>query len=81
MCSGICCLGVKIMPSMTTVFALFGKLCIAGSFKIVYLISSEIFATSVRNSALGIASALARVGAIMSPFIVMLGTKHDCGAL
>ena len=43
----------------------------------IYLISSEIFATSIRNSAIGMVSAIARVGSIMSPFIVMLGeTSH-----
>ena len=41
--------------------------------QVVYIISSEIFATTIRNSALGLASALARVGAIMAPFVVMLG--------
>ena len=41
--------------------------------QVVYIISSEIFATTIRNSALGLASALARVGAILAPFVVMLG--------
>jgi len=72
--AGTFCLGIKIMPeSMTTLLALCGKLCIAAAFNVVYIISSEIFATTIRNSALGLASALARVGAIMAPFVVMLG--------
>ena len=48
-------------------------MCIAASFKCAYILSGEIFATSIRNSAMGLVSGMARVGAIMSPFIVMLG--------
>ena len=59
--------------SWTTFLALLGKLCIAGAFTVVYIISGEVFATSIRNSALGVVSAIARVGAMVAPFIVMLG--------
>ena len=48
-------------------------MCIAASFKVAYILSGEVFATSIRNSALGLVSGLARVGAILSPFIVMAG--------
>ena len=71
--SGLFCLGIRFMPSLTAVLALLGKLCIAGAFTVVYIISGEVFATSIRNSALGVVSAIARVGAIVAPFIVMLG--------
>jgi len=74
MLGGVFCVSIKIMSgSITTLLALCGKMCIAGAFKVVYISSSEIFATSIRNSALGIMSALARVGAILAPFIVMMG--------
>ena len=59
--------------SWTTFLALLGKLCIAGAFTVVYIISGEVFATSIRNSALGVVSAIARVGAMVAPFVVMLG--------
>ena len=48
-------------------------MCIAASFKISYIISGEIFPTSIRTSAMGMVSAMARVGSILSPFIVMVG--------
>ena len=72
--AGIFCLGIRLLSGgVATVLALLGKLCISGAFTVVYIISSEVFATSIRNSALGIVSAIARVGAMVAPFIVMLG--------
>jgi len=77
MASGVSCLVIQIfaasLGSMATSFALLGKMCIAASFKAAYILSGEIFATSIRNSAMGLVSGLARVGAILSPFIVMAG--------
>ena len=45
--------------------------------QVVYIISGEIFATSLRNSALGVSSAIARVGAMTAPFMVMLGEQSQ----
>eukprot|EP00092_Neocalanus_flemingeri_P021469 GFUD01023281.1.p1 GENE.GFUD01023281.1~~GFUD01023281.1.p1 ORF type:complete len:485 (-),score=105.58 GFUD01023281.1:42-1496(-) len=64
---------VKLLPSVGPFLALLGKMCIAASFKTSYIISGEIFPTSIRTSAMGMVSAMARVGSILSPFIVMLG--------
>merc|ERR1719347_1538996 len=50
-----------------------GKMCIAASFKIAYIISGEILPTSIRTSGMGMMSAMARVGSTLSPFIVMIG--------
>ena len=72
--SGLFCLGIRFLShSVTAVLALLGKLCIAGAFTVVYIVSGEVFATSIRNSALGVVSAIARVGAMVAPFIVGLG--------
>ena len=76
--SGASCLVIQIfsgslLGSVATYFALMGKMCIAASFKAAYILSGEVFATSIRNSAMGLVSGLARVGAILSPFIVMAG--------
>ena len=72
--TGVLCLAIRFVPSTwTPYFGLCGKLCVAGAFKTIYIISSEIFSTSIRNSAIGIVSAISRVGSIMAPFIVMLG--------
>jgi len=78
--SGISCLAIQGFhggtlghQAIATSLALFGKMGIAASFKVTYLLSSEVFATSIRNSAMGLVSGWARVGAILSPFIVMVG--------
>ena len=77
--SGLGCLAIQIVhgsganEAFATAFALLGKMCIAASFKISYLLSGEVFATSIRNSAMGLVSGVARIGAILAPFIVMAG--------
>ena len=73
--SGLSCLSLQLLSDKpgVTVLALFGKMCISASFKSVYIHSNELFSTSIRNSAMGLVSAQARVGAILSPFIVMAG--------
>jgi len=76
--SGLSCLAIQVftgssLSSMATSLALFGKMCIAASFKVAYILSGEVFATSIRNSAMGLVSGFARVGSILSPFIVMAG--------
>jgi len=76
--SGVSCLTIQYLQGdrlkhLSSSFALLGKMCIAASFKTAYILSGEIFATTIRNSAMGLVSGMARVGAILSPFIVMMG--------
>ncbi len=77
LCSGgIALLGIIIasdFPGIVNALALFGKLCIAASFSVAYIHSSEIFSTSIRNSAMGVVAVAARVGGILSPFLASLG--------
>ena len=49
--------------------AMMGKLGIAGAFATLYIFSSEIFPTVVRNSGIGASSLCARVGGILAPYI------------
>jgi len=78
---GASCLLIQIIsgiaPTIVTSCALFGKLCLAASFAVVYIHSGEIFPTTIRNSAMGIVSVAARVGGILAPFIVLLGDYVD----
>eukprot|EP00092_Neocalanus_flemingeri_P011334 GFUD01012213.1.p1 GENE.GFUD01012213.1~~GFUD01012213.1.p1 ORF type:complete len:487 (-),score=98.48 GFUD01012213.1:68-1528(-) len=78
MVSGCSCLVIHIFSGsvlgfLETSFALFGKMCITASFNVAYIFSGEVFATSIRNSSMGIVSGMGRVGAILSPYIVMAG--------
>uniref|UniRef100_A0A667WFU3 Major facilitator superfamily (MFS) profile domain-containing protein n=1 Tax=Myripristis murdjan TaxID=586833 RepID=A0A667WFU3_9TELE len=61
------------MPVMSQVFALLGKLGVSGAYSSIYLIATELFPTVVRNMGLGVASTAARVGSIISPYVVYLG--------
>ena len=77
---GLCCLCTTFVPAsfpvIITVFAMLGKLCISGSFAVIYVFSAELFPTVVRNLGVGSGSMCARVGSLTSPFIMMLVTLH-----
>ncbi len=46
--------------------ALFCKLCISASFSVIYIHSSEVFPTSIRNTGVGLVSVAARWANIIS---------------
>ena len=45
---------------------------VAGAFDVLYILSSELFPTVVRNVGLGTCSACARAGSMLSPYIAQL---------
>ncbi|XP_077990549.1 organic cation transporter protein-like [Glandiceps talaboti] len=49
-----------------------GKFFAAGAFAIVYIFTAEIFPTTVRNAGMGMASTAARIGSIISPYVMLL---------
>lgn len=56
-----------------SITALIGRFCISASFAVIYVYSSELYPTVVRNAGMGISSLSARIGGIVAPFIVLLG--------
>ena len=54
---------------LVNALALFCKLCIAASFSVAYIHSSEIFPTTIRNGGMGIVSVAARIGGVVAPFL------------
>ena len=56
-----------------SVIALFGKCANAGAFYVMFIHTVEIYPTTVRNSCTSVGSAIGRVGALISPYIVYLG--------
>ncbi|XP_022095364.1 organic cation transporter protein-like [Acanthaster planci] len=60
------------LGTLTLAIAMIGKLCISGSYAIVYLYAIEIFPTPVRNAGVGGGAMLSRIGSISSPYILLL---------
>ncbi|XP_070542002.1 organic cation transporter protein-like [Ptychodera flava] len=67
--------GTDLTPLIVTV-AMIGKFGIAGSFAIVFLYSTELFPTVIRNLGVGVSSFSSRVGGILAPLTMFLGNIH-----
>ena len=61
---------------MRITFAMIGKMCISGSFAIIYLYSAELFPTCVRSIGIGTGSTCARIGGLIAPFLAELVSKN-----
>ncbi|XP_023224754.1 organic cation transporter protein-like isoform X2 [Centruroides sculpturatus] len=75
---GICCLTTPFIPKIYgTIMAILGKAAIGASFSIIYIYSSEIYPTVLRNTGLGMSSMCARLGGIVAPFIAGMRQFHS----
>ncbi|XP_076153292.1 solute carrier family 22 member 4-like [Alosa pseudoharengus] len=63
----------KGLPEVAILLEMVGKFAITTAFCVVYAVTSELFPTVVRSMAMGTCSMAARIGAILSPFIIYLG--------
>ncbi|KAH9492222.1 hypothetical protein Btru_029262 [Bulinus truncatus] len=83
--SGVACLccvvSILFVPQdhqwLTIALAMIGKFGAAGSFGTIYMYSSELFPTIIRNSALGASSSWARVGAMLAPYVAAEGANTN----
>ncbi|KAK1418054.1 hypothetical protein QVD17_27191 [Tagetes erecta] len=60
----------KVVRMGCGVLGIFGM---AGTYNLLFIYAMELFPTVVRNAALGCATQAAQLGAIMAPFVVVLG--------
>lgn len=75
--SGLSCLLAVAVPEdltgLITALAIIGRFFGSASFSNIYLYSTELYPTTVRNMALGVCSTFSRIGGIVVPFVVALG--------
>uniref|UniRef100_A0A4W5N221 Solute carrier family 22 member 4 n=1 Tax=Hucho hucho TaxID=62062 RepID=A0A4W5N221_9TELE len=64
------------LPGVAIFLEMVGKFGITAAFCVVYAVTSELFPTVVRNMAMGTCSMAARIGNIISPFIIYLGNYY-----
>ncbi|KXJ22238.1 Organic cation transporter 1 [Exaiptasia diaphana] len=66
-------------PMATTALTLIGFIAVDSNWFGVYVITSEIFPTVVRNTGQGVGSATARFGALLAPYISMMSQLPGLG--
>ncbi|XP_074528687.1 solute carrier family 22 member 4-like [Halichoeres trimaculatus] len=80
MLGGIMILCVNIipigLPAVSVSLEMLGKFGMTSAFCIVYAVTSEHFPTFIRNTAMGCCSMAARIGTIISPFVIYLGRYY-----
>ena len=74
--AGLSCVCAGFVPMsyywLRLCLALVGKMGASAGFAVVFVYSAELFPTPVRNSAIGLCSTLARIGALLAPVIASL---------
>ncbi|EDW79680.1 uncharacterized protein Dwil_GK17890 [Drosophila willistoni] len=71
--------GYITMGANWLIIALFlmGKLGITSSFAVVYTYTAEMMPTVIRSGGVGVMSTFARCGAMLAPFVPLLGTLYE----
>lgn len=64
----------KVLRVLCSVIGIFGM---AGSYNLIYIYTSELFPTVVRNAALGLTTQMAGIGSIIAPTVVVLGRYYS----
>ncbi|XP_064593201.1 solute carrier family 22 member 6-A-like [Zonotrichia leucophrys gambelii] len=60
------------LQTLRTALAVIGKGCLSASFNCVFLYTTELYPTPIRQTGLGFGSTMARVGGIVAPLVKMM---------
>uniref|UniRef100_A0A8C3WYY7 Solute carrier family 22 member 8 n=1 Tax=Catagonus wagneri TaxID=51154 RepID=A0A8C3WYY7_9CETA len=75
--AGGCILALIFVPldllTLRTVLAVFGKGCLSGSFSCLFLYTSELYPTVIRQTGMGASNVWARVGSMTAPLVKITG--------
>ncbi|XP_070567474.1 organic cation transporter protein-like [Ptychodera flava] len=79
---GVACILTLFVPKcgmewIGITLAMLGKLCISASFAIIYVFTAELYPTPVRTIGMGLASMCARIGGILAPQMILIGTLWE----
>ncbi|KAM7433847.1 hypothetical protein ABFA07_015961 [Porites harrisoni] len=75
---GVACLLALAMPSSdeyqvaVVIFVMVAKFFVISTFNSVYVYTAELYPTVIRNNGVGLCSMIARIGGIVSPYVVLL---------
>ncbi|XP_015472118.1 solute carrier family 22 member 6 [Parus major] len=61
------------LQTLRTALAVFGKGCLAASFNCVFLYTGELYPTVIRQTGMGLANTMSRLGSIIAPLVKMVG--------
>ncbi|KAL0904616.1 hypothetical protein M5K25_026745 [Dendrobium thyrsiflorum] len=76
-CAFLLPLVVQQNEAITTALLFGARICISGSFNVVYVYAPEIYPTSLRTTGVGTASSVGRIGGMLCP-LVAVALVHGC---
>lgn len=82
--AAVFCITVSLIPPQSgpgttaarVIFTVLGKFCINASFSTIYVFSTELLPTVIRNVGMGSMAAFDQIGASIAPFVVLLDKTH-----
>jgi MFS family permease len=70
-----------VCSEVLTVFVFVARAFISGAFQGAYVYTPEVYPTTTRAIGVGCCSGMARVGAIITPFVAIVGDARACARI
>uniref|UniRef100_A0A3Q2FGY5 Solute carrier family 22 member 21 n=1 Tax=Cyprinodon variegatus TaxID=28743 RepID=A0A3Q2FGY5_CYPVA len=62
------------LPALSITFEMMGKFAVSTAFAVIFAYTAELYPTVLRNTAIGASSTASRIGSIVAPYFIYLGT-------